>query len=185
MPCCCSILLFNHWSLWGSGVFMPIYLGNWKFTGSLEFKKQQKKKNDNKGFHCFLTEHMLFQMYFLYDTRCSLFKARKYWYIVNPLLWTNQSSWFAAGLFFAVDRLAYLSMVTACITTMLDQICLVLCRHRSSLVTWLAFAMASFSCLALLDFVLLCSLFVTFTSLSSVNSGLAGSFWWIDPCFFL
>jgi len=76
-----------------------------------------------------------------------------------------------------VDQLAYLSMVTACITTMRDQICLVSCRHRSSLVTWPAFAMVSFSCLELLDFVLLCSLFVTFTSPSSVNSGVAGSFW--------
>lgn len=46
-----------------------------------------------------------------------------------------------------VDLLASLSMATACIITMLDRICLVLCKPRSSLVTWLAFAMASFSCL--------------------------------------
>ena len=51
------------------------------------------------------------------------------------------------GLFFVVDQLACSSMATACTTTMHDQICPVLCKLRSSLVTWPASAMASFSCL--------------------------------------
>lgn len=50
------------------------------------------------------------------------------------------------GLFFVVDQLAYSSTATACIITTQDQICLVLCKLRSSLATWPASAMASFSC---------------------------------------
>ena len=73
-----------------------------------------------------------------------------------------------------VDLRAFLSMATACIITMHDQICPVLCRPHFSSVTWLASAMASFSCLGLWVFVLLCSLSVTFTGQSSVNSGLIG-----------
>ncbi|MCI11729.1 hypothetical protein A2U01_0032831, partial [Trifolium medium] len=51
-------------------------------------------------------------------------------------------------LSFAVDQLAYSSMATACIITMQDQICLVLCKLHSSSVIWHASAMASFSCSA-------------------------------------
>lgn len=40
-----------------------------------------------------------------------------------------------------------LSIHIACIIIMHDRICLVLCRPRSSLATWLASAMASFLCL--------------------------------------
>lgn len=61
-------------------------------------------------------------------------------------------------------------MATACITTMHDQICQVSCKHRSSLGTWLAFAMVSFSCLGLSVSVLLYSLFVTYTGLSNASS---------------
>jgi hypothetical protein len=73
-----------------------------------------------------------------------------------------------------VDRLGCLSMATACITTMRDQTCLVLCKLHFSLAIWRASAMASFSCLGLSVFVPLCSLFVTFTGRSSVNRGLSG-----------
>ena len=48
-----------------------------------------------------------------------------------------------------VDQRAYLYMATACIITMHGQICRVSCKLRSSLGTWLAFAMASSSCLEL------------------------------------
>ncbi|KAB8885424.1 hypothetical protein FH972_026792 [Carpinus fangiana] len=68
-------------------------------------------------------------------------------------------------------------MATACITTMRDQTCLVLCKPHFSLAIWHASAMASFSCLGLSVFVPLCSLFVTFTGRSSVNSGLS----WVVP----
>uniref|UniRef100_A0A2N9EQL9 Uncharacterized protein n=1 Tax=Fagus sylvatica TaxID=28930 RepID=A0A2N9EQL9_FAGSY len=61
-------------------------------------------------------------------------------------------------------------MATACITTMHDQICQVSCKHHSSLGTWLASAMVSFSCLGLSDSVLLYSLYVTYTALSSASS---------------
>ena len=47
---------------------------------------------------------------------------------------------------FAVDQLVYSSMPTVCTTTMLDQICLVLCKPRSSSGTWLVYAMVSSSC---------------------------------------
>jgi hypothetical protein len=74
------------------------------------------------------------------------------------------------GLSFVVDQLACSSMATACITTMHDQICQVSCKHHSSLGTWLASAMVSFSCLGLSDSVLLYSLYVTYTALSSASS---------------
>lgn len=61
-------------------------------------------------------------------------------------------------------------MATACITTLHDQICQVSCKHRSSLGTWLAFAMVSFSCLGLSVSVHLYSLFVTYTDLSNASS---------------
>nr|POE91371.1 transmembrane 9 superfamily member 3 [Quercus suber] len=56
----------------------------------------------------------------------------------------------AEGLFFVVDLPACLSMAIACIITMHDQICPVLCRPHFSLFTWLASTVASFSCLGLL-----------------------------------
>jgi hypothetical protein len=62
----------------------------------------------------------------------------------------------------------------ACITTMLDRTCLVLCKPHFSLAIWLASAMASFSCLGLSVFVPLYSLFVTFTGQSNASSGLIG-----------
>lgn len=101
-----------------------------------------------------------------------------------PVYGTDLCSWFVIGLSYAVDQLACLSMPTACIITMLDQICLVLCKPHSSLVTWLASAMVSFWCLGLLDFALLCSLFVTFTGQSSVSStwvDLTGKFIFVFP----
>lgn len=76
----------------------------------------------------------------------------------------------AAGLFFVEDQLGYLSMGTAFTTTMLGQICLVLCKLRSSLDTWLASAMASFLCLELWASVPLYCLSVTYTGLSSVSN---------------
>jgi hypothetical protein len=73
-----------------------------------------------------------------------------------------------------VDLRACLSMATACIITMHDQICPVSCKPHFSLATWLASAMASFSCLGWWVFVPLCSLSVTFTGQSSVSSGSVG-----------
>lgn len=69
-----------------------------------------------------------------------------------------------------VDQLACSSMATACITTMHDQICQVSCKPRSSLGTWLAFAMVSFSCSGLSVSVLPYFLSVTYTTLSSASS---------------
>ncbi|KAG5531885.1 hypothetical protein RHGRI_026482 [Rhododendron griersonianum] len=82
---------------------------------------------------------------------------------------TNLRVRFATGLFFVVDQLAYLSMATACITTMRDPTCLVSCKLHFSLDTWLASATVSSSCWGLLVSVLLCSLFATYTGLSSAN----------------
>lgn len=53
------------------------------------------------------------------------------------------------GLSFVEDRLVYLFTATAYTTTMLDRICLVSCKHHSSLGTWLASAMGFSSCLGL------------------------------------
>lgn len=75
-----------------------------------------------------------------------------------------------SGLSFVVDQLACSSMGTACITIMHDQTCQASCKPHSSLGTWLAFAMVSFSCLGLSDSVLLCFSFVTYTALSSASS---------------
>ncbi|XVE72003.1 hypothetical protein DITRI_Ditri11bG0003500 [Diplodiscus trichospermus] len=75
---------------------------------------------------------------------------------------------------FVVGLLGYSYMPTVCITTMHDQTCQASCRPHSSLGTWLAFAMAFSSCLGLLASVHLCSLFVTFTTLSSVSRKLDG-----------
>ena len=47
------------------------------------------------------------------------------------------------GRSYVEDQLVSLSMATACTTTMHDQICLVSCRHLSSLATWPASAMHS------------------------------------------
>lgn len=69
-----------------------------------------------------------------------------------------------------VDQLVYSSIPTACTTTMHGQICLVSCKPHSSLGTWLAYAMASFSCLGLLVSGLLCSLSVIYIAQSSVSS---------------
>ena len=69
-----------------------------------------------------------------------------------------------------VDQLACSSMATAYTTIMPDQICLVSCKPRSSLGTWLASATVSFSCLELLVSVPLCSLSATYTAQSSASS---------------
>ena len=74
-----------------------------------------------------------------------------------------------SGLSFVVDQLACSSMATACTTTMHDQICQVSCKPRSSLGTWLAFAMVSFSCLGLSVSGLPYFLSVTYTALSSAS----------------
>lgn len=63
---------------------------------------------------------------------------------------------------------------TVCIITMHGQTCQASCKLRSSLGTWPAFAMASSSCSGLLASVHLCSLFDTFTVLSSVSRKLDG-----------
>lgn len=63
---------------------------------------------------------------------------------------------------------------TVCITSMHGQTCQASCKLHSSLGTWPAFAMASSSCSGLLASVHLCSLFDTFTVLSSVNRKLDG-----------
>lgn len=68
------------------------------------------------------------------------------------------------------DQLGCLFMLTACITTMHDQICLVLCKPHFSLDTWLVYAMASFSCLGQWVSVPHCSLFDTYTGQLSVSS---------------
>ncbi|KAK9272546.1 hypothetical protein L1049_002919 [Liquidambar formosana] len=78
------------------------------------------------------------------------------------------------GLFFVVDQLAYSSMATAYITIMHGQICQVSCKPHSSLGTWLAFAMVSFSCSELSVSVRPCFLSATFIGLSSASSKLAG-----------
>ena len=64
------------------------------------------------------------------------------------------------------------SMHTACIITMLGQICPVLCRPHFSLGTWPASAMVSSLCSVQLVSVPLCSLFDIYTGRSSVSSGL-------------
>lgn len=79
---------------------------------------------------------------------------------------------FDSGHSFVAVQLGYSYLDTACITIMLGQICQALCKHLSSLVTWLASATVSSSCLALLVSAPLCSLFVTYTNPSSVNSEL-------------
>ncbi|MBA0790281.1 hypothetical protein Gohar_014942 [Gossypium harknessii] len=63
---------------------------------------------------------------------------------------------------------------TVCIITMHGQTCQASCKLRSSLGTWPAFAMASSSCSGLSASVHLCSLFDTFTVLSSVSRKLDG-----------
>ncbi|MBA0580898.1 hypothetical protein Gorai_023098, partial [Gossypium raimondii] len=73
------------------------------------------------------------------------------------------------GLSSVVDQLVSLSMPTACIITMHDQICLVLCKPRSSLVTWHASATDSSSCWGRWVSVPRYSLCVTYTGLSSVS----------------
>ncbi|KAF2316652.1 hypothetical protein GH714_041993 [Hevea brasiliensis] len=73
------------------------------------------------------------------------------------------------GLFYVVDRLGFLSMLIACTTTMHDLICLASCKPLSSLDTWPAYAMASFSCLGQWVSVPRCSLFATYTSRLSVS----------------
>ncbi|MCD9639249.1 hypothetical protein HAX54_023657 [Datura stramonium] len=60
-------------------------------------------------------------------------------------------------------------MATACITTMPDQTCQVSCKPHSSLVTWLAFAMPSFSCLELLVSERLCFSSATYTAQSNAS----------------
>lgn len=75
-----------------------------------------------------------------------------------------------AGHSFAEDPLVCSYMGTACTTTMLGQICQVLCKLHSSLGTWLASAMVSSSCLGILVSMLPCYLSVTYTDLSSVNN---------------
>lgn len=82
---------------------------------------------------------------------------------------TDHCLWFATGLSCAVGQLVCLSMPTACTTTTPDQICRVSCKPRSSSVTWLASAMASFSCLGWWVSVRHCSLFAIFTGRSSVS----------------
>lgn len=73
-----------------------------------------------------------------------------------------------------VDQLAYLSMDTACITTMPDPICQVSCKPHFSSGTWLVFAMVSFLCSELLVFVRPCSLYAISIGLSSASSKLVG-----------
>uniref|UniRef100_A0A1D1XSL3 BEN domain-containing protein 7 n=1 Tax=Anthurium amnicola TaxID=1678845 RepID=A0A1D1XSL3_9ARAE len=70
----------------------------------------------------------------------------------------------------AVVQLVYSFMDTAYTTTTLGQTCRDSCRHHSSLVTWLAFAMASSSCLAQWVSELGCCSFVTYIGPSSVSS---------------
>ena len=68
--------------------------------------------------------------------------------ILNPRLMISMLD-FVTDLFYVVDQLASLSMPIACTTTMHAQICLGLCKPHFSLVTWLASAMVSSSCLEL------------------------------------
>ena len=89
------------------------------------------------------------------------------------------------GPSFVVGLLGCSYMPTVCITTMLDQTCQASCKPHSSLGTWLAYAMASSSCLGPLASVHLCSLFVTFTTLSSVNRKLDGLHCLQEVCLFL
>ncbi|KAK8487959.1 hypothetical protein V6N11_007174 [Hibiscus sabdariffa] len=73
------------------------------------------------------------------------------------------------GPSFVVGLLGCSYMPTVCIITMHDQTCRASCKPHSSLGTWLAFAMASSSCLGPSASVHRCSLFVTSTALSSVS----------------
>lgn len=68
----------------------------------------------------------------------------------NILSWYK--CFFGAGHFFVVAQPAYLYTATAGTITMRDLICLVSCKSRSSLDTWLASAMDSSSCLGQLVF---------------------------------
>ncbi|KAK8588662.1 hypothetical protein V6N13_087567 [Hibiscus sabdariffa] len=73
------------------------------------------------------------------------------------------------GPSFVVGQLGCSYMPTVCITIIHDQTCQASCKPHFSLDIWLAFAMASSSCLVPLASVHLCSLSVTFTAPSSVS----------------
>lgn len=75
-----------------------------------------------------------------------------------------------AGLFCVGAQLVRLFLVIVCTTTTQDQTCLGLCKPRSSLVTWLASATDSSSCLAQLDSGLPFCLYATSTVQSSVSN---------------
>lgn len=76
-------------------------------------------------------------------------------------------------------------MPTVCIPTMHDQTCQASCKPHSSLGAWRAFVMVSSSCLGPLASVLLCSLFVTFTVLSSVSRKMDGVPCLLEVCLYL
>lgn len=59
----------------------------------------------------------------------------------------NLFLFYSVGLSYVVDQLDYLSMPTACTTTMLDRTCLGSCKPHSSSATWHASATASSLCL--------------------------------------
>lgn len=98
-----------------------------------------------------------------YNSECSHLLSLKCRFLRNLILMFT-------GLFYVVDQLGYLSMLTACITTMHGQICLASCKLLSSLDTWHAYAMASFLCLEQWDSVPPFSLFATFTGRLNVSS---------------
>jgi len=102
--------------------------------------------------------HFLQQQFFsLFCQICFLANSNYYFnYVINifklEALFKLESSFYSqlddmllcfTGLSSAVDQLACSSTAIACITTTHDQICLVLCKLRSSSVTWPASAMVS------------------------------------------
>ncbi|KAK1410580.1 hypothetical protein QVD17_37117 [Tagetes erecta] len=73
------------------------------------------------------------------------------------------------GLSCVVGQLVFSYLDIACIIITNVLTCRDSCKHRSSLVTWLAFVMVSFSCLGWLVSGRLYSLFATSTAQLSVN----------------
>ena len=93
----------------------------------------------------------------------------------------NVFAYHDAGLSYVEDQLAFLYMDTVGIIIMLARTCQGLCKHRSSLGTWLASVMVSSLCSAWLDSELLCFLFVIYTDPSSVSSTQVECHFWIMP----
>ena len=104
----------------------------------------------------------------------SFFPFRDYSWIPYWYFFWDFSAFNNTGRSYVEDQLVSLSMATACTTTMHDRICLVSCRHLSSLATWPASAMHSSWCLGWWASTPPCSLSATYTNPSSANELFVG-----------